>query len=156
MAALILLKGMDKHGPIIVIEDDTDDQQVFTMVFDQLGCVNEIVFFKSGEDALVYLTDPTIFPFLVFCDINMPKTSGYELKKIARREGILKEKCIPFLFFNTVASDTNVCEAYDDSAQGFFVKPTSYDLLMETIKAILVYWTACYSHIGARKRIAVP
>jgi CheY-like chemotaxis protein len=112
---------MNKNGPIVVIEDDIDDQQLLMMVFSQLGCENEIVFFQAGEDALAYLIDPSMFPFLVLSDINMPKTSGYELKQIARREGILREKCIPFLFFTTGASDTNVCDAYDDSA-GIFCK----------------------------------
>ena len=43
---------MNKGGPIIVIEDDMDDQEVLSEIFTNLGYKNEICFFADGNDAL--------------------------------------------------------------------------------------------------------
>lgn len=63
---------MNKGGPIIIIEDDTDDQELLKNVFLELDYRNNVIFFEDGEEALKYLTDTTIEPFIIFSDINMP------------------------------------------------------------------------------------
>ena len=72
---------MNKSGPIVMIEDDMDDQDIFRDVFDDLAFKNEIIFFKDGEEALEYLIKTDEKPFIVFSDINMPKLSGMELRE---------------------------------------------------------------------------
>jgi len=72
---------MNKGGPIIIIEDDLDDQELLSEVFKKLNYKNEIVFFGDGQEALEYLTDTSIEPFIIFSDINMPKLSGMEYKR---------------------------------------------------------------------------
>ena len=46
---------MNKGGPIIIIEDDLDDQDILTEIFQELNYKNEVIFFKEGEKALEYL-----------------------------------------------------------------------------------------------------
>ena len=72
---------MNKNGAIIIVEDDTDDQEMFSEVFKELNYKNEIVFFNDGQEALAYLKAKTTEPFIVFSDINMPKLNGIELRK---------------------------------------------------------------------------
>ena len=67
---------MNKTGPIIVIEDDSDDQELLVMVFKELGFKNEIIFFEDGEAALDYLIKSDVEPFIILSDINMPKLNG--------------------------------------------------------------------------------
>jgi len=136
---------MNKGGPIIIIEDDLDDQETLRDVFKELEYKNEIVFFGDGEKALKYLTDTTIEPFIIFSDINMPKLSGMELRDKIHENEDLRIKSIPYLFFTTTAEQRHVIDAYSKSIQGFFVKPTSYPEIKETIKTILEYWTKCES-----------
>ena len=50
---------MNKGGPIVIIEDDRDDQDIFREVFESLACKNEVLFFDNGELALDYLVAPT-------------------------------------------------------------------------------------------------
>lgn len=73
---------MNKNGPIVIIEDDLDDQQILTEIFNELPYGNKLVFFDDGVQALEYLTDTDIEPFLVLSDINMPKLNGMELRAI--------------------------------------------------------------------------
>lgn len=136
---------MNKKGPIIIIEDDIDDQEILLSVFRKLNYCNEIVFFLEPEKALDYLNQATILPFLILSDINMPRLNGLELKRKIHTNAQLQIKCIPYLFFTTAAEKNAVTEAYSMSAQGFFIKQTTEDELTNTIRIIVEYWLRCYS-----------
>ena len=63
---------MNKRGPIIIIEDDIDDQDILADIFKELNYDNKLIFFADSVQALEYLTSTDIEPFLVLSDINMP------------------------------------------------------------------------------------
>jgi CheY-like chemotaxis protein len=134
---------MNKSGPIIVIEDDIDDQEVLVEIFEKLGYKNKIIYFVDGNDALVYLNKSDVQPFLILSDINMPKISGFELRNRVFTNEQLQTKCIPYLFFTTTADKKAVIDAYTMSVQGFFVKPNSMQALENTIRKIVEYWQEC-------------
>jgi CheY-like chemotaxis protein len=134
---------VDKAGPIIIIEDDKDDQEMLMEAFKELGFKNEVKYFSDGEKALEFLTSTPIEPFLIFSDINMPKLSGLELREKIRNNENLRLKCVPYLFFSTFPGQEHLVEAYSKSIQGFFVKPMDFHELVKTIKIILEYWQHC-------------
>ena len=136
---------MNKTGPIIIIEDDVDDQDILTDVFKELKYVNELIFFGDSVKALEYLTETDIEPFLVLSDINMPRLNGLELREKVINNEDLRLKSIPYLFFSTSAEQRHVIDAYSRSIQGFFIKPTSYDKLKAVITKIVEYWQECES-----------
>ena len=136
---------MNKTGPIIIIEDDTDDQEILNEIFKDLNYKNELIFFQNGLLALEYLTATDIEPFLVLSDINMPKLNGMELREKIHNNEDLRLKSIPYLFFSTSAEQKHVIDAYSRSIQGFFVKPTNYKQLKNTIIKIVEYWQECES-----------
>jgi CheY-like chemotaxis protein len=134
---------MNKGGPIVIIEDDLDDQEVLIEIFKDLGYVNKIIYFHDGNDALAYLNKSDVQPFLILSDINMPKISGFELRNKVFTDQQLQSKCIPYLFFTTSANKKSVVDAYSMSVQGFFVKPSSMQALENTIRKIVEYWQEC-------------
>jgi CheY-like chemotaxis protein len=134
---------MNKSGPIIVIEDDPDDQEALVEIFEKLGYINQIIYFLDGNEALAYLNKSDVQPFLILSDINMPKISGFELRNKVFTNEQLQTKCIPYLFFTTAANKKSVIDAYTMSVQGFFVKPTSMQALENTVKKIVEYWQEC-------------
>ncbi len=136
---------MNKIGPIVIIEDDTDDQEIFGEIFKELQFTNEIIFFGDGEKALNYLVHTDVEPFLILSDINMPKLNGTELREQIHENEDLRVKCIPYLFFTTTAEQKAVIDAYSKSIQGFFVKPASYEKLKRILKIIVEYWQECES-----------
>jgi len=136
---------MNKNGAIVIVEDDIDDQEMFTDVFKELNYKNEIVFFNDGQEALAYLTAETSEPFIVFSDINMPKLNGIELRKQIHENENIRIKTIPYLFFTTTAEQDAVVDAYSKSIQGFFIKPISFQDLKSTMKIIVEYWQKCES-----------
>ncbi|MBP4136936.1 MULTISPECIES: response regulator [Flavobacterium] len=136
---------MNKGGPIIIIEDDLDDQEFLAEVFKGLQYPNEVIFFGDGEQALEYLTATIIEPFIIFSDINMPRLNGIELRTKVHENEDLRMKSIPYLFFSTVAEQQHVIDAYSKSVQGFFVKPSDFNEMKEMIKNIVEYWQNCVS-----------
>jgi CheY-like chemotaxis protein len=136
---------MQKAGPIIVIEDDADDQDILDEIFKKLKYPNKVIFFSDGYKALEYIVDSDVQPFLILSDINMPKIDGFELRRKIHNNEQLRIKCIPYLFFTTGANRKAVFDAYSMSAQGFFIKPSSMEHLEKTIRKIVEYWQECYA-----------
>jgi len=134
---------VNKNGPIIIIEDDFDDQEVLLDIFTKLSYVNEIVFFHDGSEALEYLNNTDVKPFLILSDVNMPKINGFELRNKVFTNAQLQTKCIPYLFFTTGANKKSVVDAYALSVQGFFLKSTTINGLENTIRKIVEYWQEC-------------
>jgi CheY-like chemotaxis protein len=134
---------MNRNGPVIVIEDDADDQDLLKEVFQKLDYPNQIIFFTDGQDALDFLNKTDTIPFLILSDINMPKLNGFALRDKIRTDAQLQIKCIPYLFFSTAASQEAVVDAYSLSVQGFFTKPNSIDDFEKTISVIMEYWKKC-------------
>ena len=136
---------MNKSGPIIIIEDDIDDQDILADIFRELNYPNKLVFFGDSVQALEYLTNTDIEPFLVLSDINMPKLNGMELREKIHNNEDLRLKSIPYLFFSTSSEQKHVIDAYSRSIQGFFVKPSNYDKLKTILVKIVEYWQECES-----------
>ncbi len=136
---------MNKTGPIVIIEDDVDDQDILTEIFKELDYGNKLIFFGDSVLALEYLTTTDTEPFLVLSDINMPKLSGMELREKIHNNEDLRLKSIPYLFFSTSAEQKHVIDAYSRSIQGFFIKPSDYDKLKNIIIKIVAYWQECES-----------
>ena len=134
---------MNKNGPIIIIEDDADDQEILTEIFHKLNYPNEVVFFFDGEKALNYINKSDTLPFLILSDINIPKLNGFELREKLKTDAALQIKCIPYLFFSTALNQKSVIDAYSMSVQGFFVKQNSMSELEKTISVIMEYWKRC-------------
>jgi CheY-like chemotaxis protein len=136
---------MMRSGPIMIIEDDRDDQELLEETFSTLNYPNEVIFFANGIEALEYLDKTSTPPALIISDINMPVINGFEIKKKINRDSDLRNRCIPFIFFTTAAQKCAVVDAYSLSDQGFFSKPNSMENLRNTIKTIVDYWLRSYT-----------
>lgn len=134
---------LNKNGPVIVIEDDADDQEFLTDVFRKLNYQNEVIFFHDGQEALDHINRSEEAPFLILSDINLPKLDGFALREKLKTDSRLSNKCIPYLFFSTASNQKSVIDAYSQSVQGFFVKQNTMDELEKTIRAIMEYWRRC-------------
>jgi CheY-like chemotaxis protein len=134
---------VNKSGPIVIIEDDADDQEFLNDIFTRLNYPNKVIFFSDGQKALHHIETTDDPPFLILSDINMPKLNGFALREKLKTDSRLSNKCIPYLFFSTAADQKSVITAYSQSVQGFFVKPNSVNELEKTITAIMEYWRRC-------------
>ena len=136
---------MNKNGPIIVIDDDQDDQEILQVVFRRLNYKNEIIFFSDGAKAIEYLCDPVNSPFIVLSDINMPRADGFEVRNSLFTNKNMAVRSVPYLFFTNGTYKKVVVDAYAMSVQGFFIKPANMTALENTLRKIIEYWMECIS-----------
>lgn len=129
-----------KNGPIILVEDDIDDQEFIIDVLKLLEVQNEVKTFDNGQKAFDYLKIIDIQPFMIISDLNLPLMNGLQLKTEIEKNEVLRNKCIPFIFLSTSADSKAVKEAFDLSVQGFFVKEITYDGIHQQLKRIIDYW----------------
>ena len=129
--------------PIIIVDDDQDDQFLIKKVCENIGTNRNMLFFDDGREVLKYLRATTDNPFLILCDINMPVINGLELRREINKDEGLRTKCIPFVFFSTAASPVQIDEAYRLTVQGFFIKETSMQKLEKTLRLVFEYWELC-------------
>jgi CheY-like chemotaxis protein len=134
---------MKALGPIIIVEDDKEDQEVLAEVFAELKIENEIKFFKEGTSVLAYLRTTSDKPFIIITDINMPMMNGLELKAEIYKDEYLRKKSIPFIFLSTTDGSRIIDKVYQLEVQGFFQKEFSYEAVSNQIKLIIDYWSKC-------------
>jgi response regulator RpfG family c-di-GMP phosphodiesterase len=131
------------HGKIILIDDNSLEEELM------LECVTkghwhaEVKYFDNAEDALKYLRVTNDIIFLIICDMNMPRMSGLDLKKVIDADKSLRSKVIPFIFATTTATNAEIKEAYEYGIQGYFEKPMDLDKICEMIEIIFNYWLLC-------------
>ena len=134
---------MPKKGPIILVEDDKDDQELIAEIIQQSAYENELRIFNNGKEALDYLLSNSDRHFLILCDVNLPKMNGMELKTRINENDTLREKSIPFIFLSTTENPTFVKKAFGMSVQGFFNKPNNFNDLKIIVEMALNYWKLC-------------
>ena len=117
---------------IMIVDDETDVEQLFTQRFRKELRSGEFKFHFAfnGEDALKYLR--TLDPFdlvLVLSDINMPGMTGLELLRIIRTEF----PTLKVMMVTAYGDDHNFQQATQIGANDFVTKPVDFVALKEKI-----------------------
>jgi CheY-like chemotaxis protein len=134
---------MGKQKPIVIVDDDDDDHFILKRVFEKIGNDRPILFFNDGRKVLEYLKATGERPFLILSDVNMPIMNGIDLKRAIDADPELRRITVPFVFFSTSAMTSLVREAFELSAQGFFIKGQNLDEMEQTLRIIFDYWSKC-------------
>ena len=127
-------------NPIILIDDDEEDIEIFRTGFKELGIENEIIVFNDGNKFYDYISTTRTKLFFIFCDINMNGLNGFELKKKIFDNEELRLKCIPFLMLSTSSASEHIMRAYSLNVQGYFIKPSSVEAIKEMFDIVVKYW----------------
>ena len=134
-------------GPIIIVDDDKDDQEIYSVAIKAVGITNDIIFFDGARQALDYLLETEDQPFIILSDINMVGMTGLEFKRLMNDDPYLSTKGIPFVFVSTNASRVSVRHAHALSVQGYFAKPDKMEGIQAMMRTLFEYWALC-KHIN--------
>jgi len=133
------------NGPIVVIEDDSEDKEIFLSILSDLGISNVVHWFVDANTALDFLnmTQETIY--IIFCDVFLPGgMDGLQLKMVIDNTPELRRKSIPFIFLSIKASQKTIDTAYMKlDIQGFFLKGNNYSSMRAMFGTIFSYWMQC-------------
>ncbi|MBC7904264.1 MAG: response regulator [Gemmatimonadaceae bacterium] len=129
------------NGDIWIIDEDMDEQDLIREVATDLKLENKFVYLTKADEVLDLLEEITEAPFLIICELHLPKMNGFKLREVILTHDERKYKSVPFIFWTTQASEQQVKDAYDLSAHGFFIKEDSYEEMKKTFLMILQYWS---------------
>jgi len=134
---------MEVNGPIICIDDDTDDEVLLTPILNEIAPLSPVIFFSSAQRALDYLKTTKDRPFLIISEVSLQEMSGIELRQLIEEDSALRKRAIPFIFFTHPVYKHLVEEAYELTIQGFFEKQQSQQAMRSQLQAIVDYWSNC-------------
>jgi two-component system chemotaxis response regulator CheY len=125
------LNNLDRHMPILIVDDFSTMRQIVKKSLKQLGFDN-ITEAVDGADALNKLQSEE-FKFVI-SDWNMPNMMGIELLRAIRGDDKLKS--LPFLMVTAEAQKDNIIEAAKAGVSQYIIKPFTVDSLEQKIDAI--------------------
>lgn len=119
---------------IVLIDDDTEDQEIFKIALGEISEVLECITFTDPRQALSKLVKRELEPDLIFLDLNMPIMTGQEfLTEIRKRE---ETQDIPVIIFSTTSNPATVKLTKEMGATDFITKPDRFDKLVKMLSPI--------------------
>jgi DNA-binding response OmpR family regulator len=123
---------------ILLIEDDQDHSALITDELKETDVPDiktEVILKKDGKEAIDYFQyEMQSQPSLVILDLRLQKIDGMEVLKFIKKNS--KFCSIPVIILSTSPDQKTIDEAYKNGANGYFVKPTTYDDFVEKIKIL--------------------
>jgi CheY-like chemotaxis protein len=137
---------MDGSGLVLIAEDNSEDMLLLKKALEKAGVKAQTQFVRDGEEVLLYLQGLGVYsnrdaypiPNMIILDIKMPKRSGLEVLQwlSEHREFAV----VPTVVLSSSNLESDVRKAYHLGANTYFVKPSSFDELVNTVKALQLYW----------------
>jgi CheY-like chemotaxis protein len=120
----------------LLIDDDSDDQEIFVLALEHINKDFVCVVASNGHEALGKLTTANSpLPDYIFLDLNMPRMNGKECLKEIKKNTLLNH--IPVIIYTTSSMASDKSETASLGASGFITKPFS---LPELIDLLLIFF----------------
>ena len=137
---------MASERPILLVEDNPDDEALTLRAFHKNRIANEVVVARDGVEALDYLfkrgpyagDNPDELPTLILLDINMPKVGGLEVLKQIRAEPHTRR--LPVVMLTTSKEEQDLITSYDLGANSYVRKPVDFDQFTTAARNLGMYW----------------
>jgi DNA-binding response OmpR family regulator len=115
-----------------LVDDDNEMSQAVALMLSLLDCKARI-FSASRQAAKALLAGGC--PDLLFLDVNMPEVSGLSLLEFIRHRPEWKK--IPIWMLSAESTDTDVDRAMDLGANGYLIKPVSFEELERAVRQVI-------------------
>jgi two-component system, response regulator len=131
-----------REAPILLVEDNPDDEDLTRRAFERSNVANELDVVRDGQQALDYLfgngTPAKPAPALILLDLKLPKVDGLEVLKRIRESS--STKLIPVVILTSSAEQTDLIAGYDTGANSYVRKPVDFDQFSESVRQLGLYW----------------
>ncbi|QEC52904.1 response regulator receiver domain-containing protein [Anseongella ginsenosidimutans] len=125
-----------KGTRFLIVDDDTEDQELFIDAVKEVDPTIECVSVYNGEEALDFLKkDPSVLPDYIFMDLNMPVLNGIQCLAEIKKTQTLHH--IPVCIYTTSNWSKNEEETRKLGANHFFTKPVRFNEICKYISTIL-------------------
>jgi CheY-like chemotaxis protein len=131
-----------REDPILLVEDNPDDEALTRRAFDRSNVVNSLEVVRDGQEALDYLFgngEPAkAAPALILLDLKLPKVDGLEVLKQIRAHD--RTKLIPVVILTSSREETDLVAGYGGGANSYVRKPVDFDQFSESVRQLGLYW----------------
>ncbi len=132
-------------GMILLIEDDPYHAELIIDVLKKENIKKEIVLLKDGVETIDYFQKADLEGNYEICsqidliilDLNLPKLSGIDVLKFIKKNS--KYYSIPVIILSASFDQETIDEAFKTGANGYIIKPDSYNAFVEKIKILKEY-----------------
>jgi two-component system response regulator len=141
---------MDKNSEkvILLVEDNPDDEELTLRALAKCGINNEVVVCRDGAEALNYVfgrgsyegRDPADFPAITLLDLKLPKVDGLTVLERVRADK--RTRLMPVAILTSSSLEEDLIRGYQLGANSYVRKPIKYELFVEAIRQLGVYWLA--------------
>jgi DNA-binding response OmpR family regulator len=136
---------MGNH-PILLCEDCADTADLLRIAFYRGGFGNFIHTVGRGEEAFKYLKGVSQyadrarfpFPYLMLLNTCLPGISGWDVLRWTRREPQCKQLVV--VMMSRAGSLDEAKQAEELGANGFEIKPTEFNALLQMVKKVGDSW----------------
>jgi two-component system response regulator len=137
---------MDKKPPILLIEDNPDDEALTLRAFGKNHISNQVVVARDGVEALDYLfgtgshagRPPAPLPAVILLDLKLPRIDGLEvLRRIRANE---RTALLPVVILTTSKEQQDVTDGYTLGANSYIRKPVDFEKFIHAVGQLGLYW----------------
>jgi len=118
----------------MLVDDDSDDQMLFTEAIKHIDETIECELASDGKDAIKKLKGTETLPDAIFLDINMPVMDGRECFKQLKSDGKLKN--VRVVMISTSNNEAEI-RSFENRGAAYLVKPNSFDSLVASLRTYL-------------------
>lgn len=129
--------------PILLVEDNPDDEALAMRAFAKMKISNEIVIARDGVEALEHLFSndvgrPPLSPAVVLLDLKLPRIDGLEvLRRIRTHEAT---KLVPVVVLTSSKEEQDIVEGYSCGANSYVRKPIDFNEFLQVVGQLGLYW----------------
>lgn len=126
---------MIKYRSVFLIDDDEDDQLLFSDAITEIDPSIKCDMAGNGIEALRKLSGRQVSPDIIFLDLNMPLMNGFEFLTEVRAMSFLSE--VPIVIFTTSNNLEHAIRTFELGASAFLTKPAGFDVLRTKLRSTL-------------------
>jgi two-component system response regulator len=147
-------------GPILLVEDNDDDQLLTLRAFKHNHILNEVVVAHDGVEALDYLfgtgahagRDLSVMPQIVLLDLGLPRVGGLEVLEAIRAHELTK--FLPVIILTSSKQEEDVLRSYSLGANSYVRKPVAFAEFSEAVRTLGLFWLVLNEPAPFRRRSA--
>ena len=130
---------MMTEKPILLVEDNPDDEKLTLRALKKNNIVNPIVVARDGAEALAVLVGEKAQAFgLILLDLRLPKIHG--LKVLERLRADKAAKLTPVVILTSSKEEGDLIQGYALGANSFIRKPVDFQKFSEAVGQLGMYW----------------
>lgn len=128
---------MNKLKQVLLVDDDPDYGYLVQEALANCQSPCKLTALLSGTDLLNWL-ETNGRPTVIFLDINMPVSNGFDILKLLK--SVDRYKAIPVVMLSVSLQEADIRESYQIGANAYMIKPLTPNLLKENMNLFSHYW----------------